>query len=257
MQYNTEYLDDNQRDKIYYPLIDIIKVISCICIVCIHTRPFEGTCFQDFYARICPTFVSIFFILSSLMFWNKIKWDTTDKSVLIKYIKRLFVLYILWSAIFSPIWVYELWKEVGMDIIWVLPLRILFYRGCSGSWFITSLIYGTIIVYFLNRYLNKHIVLGSICLVFLYFGYVYWGGSDFLHINWERGEWYPAPYYSAVRSIFWIECAFYVTQQLKGQQIRLPIAIIIAMLWGVSSYFKLLGGTIYSECIICHYCHLL
>ena len=207
---NINKLHKKSISKIYYPYIDIIKIISCLGIVCIHTKPFEGTCFNETFIKICPTFVSIFFLLSSILLWKKITWDNKDSKILQRYISRLLIMYCVWSIILSPFWVHALWENVQNDIWWVLPLKFIFYGGCPGSWFIISMIYGTLIVYFANKYINKHIVFIIILLIFLYYGYVYWGGYDYLNIYWKGTNWFPSPFYASTRSVFWIECSLYL-----------------------------------------------
>ena len=239
----TSLVDQVQLKK-YFPYIDILKIVSCLGIVCIHTKPFETTCFQETFVRICPAFVSIFFLLSSLLFWKKVSWDNNDKKILWKYISRLLIIYILWSLIFSPIWIYPLWKTYQTDIWWIVPLKFVFYGGCSGSWFIVSLIYGTLIVYIVNRFINKHIAFILFLFVFIYYGYVFWGGEDVFHLFWQGTAWFPSPYYSMARSVFWIECSLYLPNIIKIVKVNnlKVLLLILIVFWSVLAFYNCCGN---------------
>lgn len=49
--------------KKYYPYLDLLKFVCCIGIVGIHTWPlfYAVEPLKDWYEKLCPVFVSIFF----------------------------------------------------------------------------------------------------------------------------------------------------------------------------------------------------
>lgn len=77
--------------KKYYPYLDLLKFICCIGIVGIHTWPFYHAAkpLKDWFGGLCPAFVSIFFVVSSMLFWQKIEFNNNDWSKLGHFSKRV------------------------------------------------------------------------------------------------------------------------------------------------------------------------
>lgn len=192
----------------YYPYLDILKIISCIGVVAIHTRPFEFSVLNAAFTNVCPIFVAIFFICSSILLWEKITWDTNDKAILKKFVKRLFSLYFVWNIILSPYWIHSLIKEFPNDWFLHLPVELLLNGGAYGSWFILSLVYGFIICYILNKYLNRGSVAVFILVICCYYSLVHYAGmNDYLGIYWQS-DYITTPYFSPLRALMWVELAY-------------------------------------------------
>lgn len=228
-------MDGNRLDKGYFPYLDIIKILSCIGIVAIHTQPFCA--YEWLYVRfsyIYPVFVPSFFVVSSLLFWEKIEWSDADWRVLRHFTVRLFVLYLGWNIILSPSWLRVCVLQNPDTWMWMIPLRLFLFGGSLGSWFILSLIYGMWICYLLNRYLNKHVVFVLLFFVWLYYSLVHYNKmDDFLGIFFREGA--VDAYFSPIRSVFWIE-SFYLSSLLRLDRlnkrcfVRCVIALMVAYL---------------------------
>ncbi len=87
--------------KKYYPYLDLLKFVCCIGIVGIHTWPlfYAVEPLKDWYEKLCPVFVSIFFVVSSMLFWQKIEFNNNDWSKLGHFCKRLLILLACWSVL--------------------------------------------------------------------------------------------------------------------------------------------------------------
>ena len=87
--------------KKYYPYLDLLKFVCCIGIVGIHTWPlfYAVEPLKDWYEKLCPVFVSIFFVVSSMLFWQKIEFNNNDWSKLGHFCKRLLILFSLLVSI--------------------------------------------------------------------------------------------------------------------------------------------------------------
>ena len=133
--------------KKYYPYLDLLKFICCIGIVGIHTWPlfYAVEPLKDWYEKLCPVFVSIFFVVSSMLFWQKMDFNNNDLDKLGHFCKRLLILLGCWSIIVLPHWLPKFIRHNPNDwYLWIVP-KILTTGTEQGSWFIMALIYGTII----------------------------------------------------------------------------------------------------------------
>ena len=228
-------MEGNRSDKGYFPYLDIIKILSCIGVVAIHTQPFcASEWLQVRFFYIYPIFVPSFFVVSSLLLWEKIEWGDGGWRVLRHFTIRLFVLYLCWNIILSPSWMRVCILQNPDTWMWMIPLRLFFTGGSLGSWFILSLIYGTWICYLLNRYLNRHVVFVLLFFVWLYYSLVHYNKmDDFLGIFFRNDA--VDAYFSPIRSVFWIE-SFYLSSLLKLDRlskrcfVRCVVALIVAYL---------------------------
>lgn len=221
--------------KKYYPYLDLLKFICCIGIVGIHTWPFYYAAgpLRDWFGRLCPVFVSIFFVVSSMLFWQKMEFNNNDWGKLGHFCKRLLILLGCWSILLLPHWLPKFIKHNPDDwYLWLVP-QILTQGSAQGSWFIMALIYGTIICYLLNRYLNKHFVFALCAFIWLYFSLVKGQYiNDFLciYLQGSGDGFHLDSFYLPTRSIFWIEAAYYLLPKLKSENV--PTAALAAISGG-------------------------
>lgn len=143
--------------KEYYPYLDLLKFLSCIAIVSIHTK--IGAFFPDWLNKIIGEFnnsaVPIFFIVSSFLLWKRINFNSSDIGVMKHFVNRLFVLYVIWTIVLLPTWFVGFVVKHPDDWLFLLPMKFFLWGAPHGSWFIVSLIYGFLTVYLFNRYLGK------------------------------------------------------------------------------------------------------
>lgn len=236
--------------KKYFPYLDLLKFVCCIGIVGIHTWPFYHAAepLKEFYGKLCPTFVAIFFVVSSLLFWQKMEFNHGDWSKLGHFCKRLVILLGCWSVLLLPHWLPLFIRHNPGDwYLWLMP-KMFLTGTASGSWFIMALIYGTVICYVLNRYLNKHLVFALCAFVWFYFSMVKGGYiADFLHIylQGEGDSFHLDSFYLPTRSIFWIEAAYYLVPKI--QKAKIPQKALVAIV----------GGVILAEFFVTDYCFVL
>lgn len=222
----------SSRINEYFPYLDLLKFLCCIGIVCIHTEPFHyiPVC-EEYFIKLQPVFVSIFFIISSSLFWRKIQWKEGDALVLWHYIRRLLVLVLSWGIILSFHWVPKFIRHNPDDWMILFFPKVVLHGFAQGSWFILSLIYGILLCYLLNRYLNKHLVFFLVLSTNLYFSLVHYEGmNDFLNIYWgQKGDGFHfESYCSVVRAIIWVEYGFYLVPILtRIISVRKMIAVVI------------------------------
>lgn len=141
--------------------IDITKLIMAILVIGIHTEPFGFNKWLDNAFGICIRFsVPFFFVTSAYLFWKK---DKPLKSVL----KRIAILYVVWSIIYLPFDIAELSR---MSFLQILD-RFLWSGNNHALWYLCASIYGFIITYTLLKFLTPKSVL-IIAVVVLVIGTV-------------------------------------------------------------------------------------
>ena len=159
--------------------IDVFKMLCAILIVSIHIRPFlsfsktldffEG----DIVARIAVPFfyaASAFFFFEKILFSEQKILKCKENTLrLIKYLKRIVLLYTIWSGIYL-LWQIPYWNSIGWSGIRAVVDYIIafFIRGSVYHfWYFISLIYGMIFLYKLLQIveLKKAFYIG--CILYL------------------------------------------------------------------------------------------
>lgn len=247
--------------KTYYPHLDLLKFICCIGIVCQHTKPFEYIpILARWIERLQPSFVATFFVISSSLLWQKIHWDKGDWSVLRRYVMRLLILILVWGVLLLPHWLSKFIHHNPDDWYYLIWVKILLTGMPQGAWFCMSLIYGVLIVYVLNRYLNHQLVFGLFVLVWGYYSMVHYEAmTDYLHIYVPNAidRFHFESYFSAIRASIWVEAGYYlvprVRRALHGRQIAAYSMVCLIILTFSFRYhfiaFSLLSILVSSLCM--------
>lgn len=124
--------------------IDIVKLLMAFLVVGIHTEPFGFNVWLDrgfgIITRLCVPF---FFVASSYFFWLK------SKSAAV-YIKRILLLYLIWSIIYLP---FDFASLKSMSIQDVL-VKFLWTGNDHALWYLCGSVIGFIIVFCLLKILD-------------------------------------------------------------------------------------------------------
>ena len=163
-----------QQEPLNYPSIDLCKWIAALIIVSMHSAPFiQNNTVNYFFTCFCRIAVPFFFVFSSFIFFKK-------KGDICSFIKRLLILYFVWFLLESPLIYHS---------FFVVPNRsfeyksLIFLRGLlisstfPGSWFITALWQGMLIVWWLSKKLKWQwmILIGILCALASLPGTLYYG----------------------------------------------------------------------------------
>lgn len=217
----------------YYPRLDLLKFCCCIGIVCVHTNPFIAMPqLHEYFLHLQPIFVAMFFIISSSLFWQKQSGEEAPR--LWHFASRLLMLVILWGILLLPQWLPKFIRHNEDTWLFLLVPKILLNGFAQGSWFIMSLIYGMMICYLLNRYLNRHVVFALCTALWVYLSLVYYDGmTDFLNIYFEIPDdsFGFESYYSPERSLIWIEAGYYLVpmihRYISGRSVLICLLICL------------------------------
>ena len=113
-------------------------------IVAIHSNAFDGPWFCDWARPILSIAVPVFFILSSMFYFRKVRKTGNSKDVahiLGHFLKRLGIFYLFWFIVNLPKTIYyqHYFIEGGLADIFRLIKDILFTSTFNGSWFLSAL----------------------------------------------------------------------------------------------------------------------
>jgi len=140
--------------------IDITKIIMAVLVIAIHTEPFGFSFILDkgfgLFTRFCVPF---FFVTSSYFFFiNK-------NNNPFKYIKRLFILYFIWSIIYLPLDIPYLKTRSLVQIL----VRYFWSGNGHALWYLCGSIIGFIIVFALSKLMKPKTIL-IVSVLFLIVG---------------------------------------------------------------------------------------
>lgn len=159
---------------VLYQAVDIFKWIAALLVASMHSAPFiQNETANYYFTCFCRIAVPFFFLFSSFIFFKK-QGDITS------FVKRLLLLYLCWFILESPIIYYNYFVASGKPFIknLLIFLRGLFINSTfPGSWFITALWQGVLIVWWLSKKLAKKwlILLGLFCILAPLPGTLYYG----------------------------------------------------------------------------------
>lgn len=194
-----------------YPSIDIAKFILSIIVVVIHVNPF-GEKFGWLRFPVMRVAVPLFFLISSFLLFSKLQTveKEIDKQRAIRhFIQRNLQLYAAWFVILLPITckIRGYLQKGFFELLRTIIVQFLFSSTFSVSWYIMALIIGTILVYYLCKYISDKVVvfLGLAAYVLCCLATNYRGLINNAGIAGVIVGMYPADIYlSFPASIIWI-----------------------------------------------------
>ncbi len=154
--------------------LDIAKFICAILILIIHTNPFGSyskALSFGFRNVVCVIAVPFFFCTSGYLLSEKLSSLANageKKAYMVKYLKRLLVIYLAWSLVYFPFVIIK-WLRKGFSFALILEyVKDFFFEGSfSTIWFLPALLSAAAIYYFLRkRYSAKTVfAIGCGCYV--------------------------------------------------------------------------------------------
>lgn len=151
-----------------YNGIDIMKMIMAILVVFIHLCPFSDYNNElNFFSSITITRIAVpyFFIASGFFLRNKInsaKSDIEIKNIVKIYVKKLLLLYILWSIIYLP---YSIYIIIKYDKSILLYIQECVFEGSHVHlWYLPALMVAILlaIVIYKKIGMKKAMILASL-----------------------------------------------------------------------------------------------
>lgn len=144
-------------DRKQYGALDLAKFIAAILIIALHTAPFSSYSEVLSYGLrgiVTVLAVPFFFITSGFLFFTKYNSLSQEEkpNYFKSYIKRLVIMYLLWSAVYF-VFVVISWVQNGVTVMDVLQyIKRFFFEGSySTIWFLPALITAVAVVYLLRK----------------------------------------------------------------------------------------------------------
>lgn len=237
-----------------YAALDLAKYAGAMLVVAIHTFPFEdiSPAFNLYFiSTICRLAVPFFFVCSSFFLFGKERKAASvleKRRVLLSYLKRLGILYLIWTVIYLP---YTIWNysEAGFTFLSLLGwIRDFLLNGSYYHlWFLPALMLGVCLVWYWNE--KKGLVHAlKISLILYVIGYV---------INIFGPFWQTVPGVSIVYGFFTktlvtardgiFFAPIYVCLGLMASRLRKPSRNACAVGFGISFLCLILEVTLYAR----------
>lgn len=222
------------RNRKQHEAFDIVKIICCILIVCIHTKPLPNV-FQPVYRISVP----LFFMISSYLFFERI--SALESSEQNKYLRRFFKrslkLYFFWFIVLFPtsfIFFYSSWFNNGFlkGILRFVEQFLFSYTFAIPSWYIMATIIGVLIVYSMNRLKLKWVLpivgFGTYIICCITSNYETLFSQDGLFNNIIIGGGKLKPQNSFLVSLIWVYIGYYfVNHRIRVKLYMIPICLIL------------------------------
>ena len=143
--------------KTNYNSIDLFKFIMAIFVVAIHTEPFyycENELFKQFFSELTACAVPFFFMASGYLLARKLNspyCSEENQRVVISYLKKIIKMYLVWTAIYFPLAIYD-YHLNGYSVPYciLITIRKIIFRGQNYNswmlWYLLATIYASVVI---------------------------------------------------------------------------------------------------------------
>lgn len=143
--------------------VDLLKFLGSVMIFTMHFSAFRDYGQMSFVWEILTRWaVPFYFVTSAYFLFRKGKDGNITRGTLLKYIKRIAVLYLLWLVVNLPSVFYSRLYTPGVQNLktWWLFFRSAFLSSTfTGSWYLVSCMFSAFFVYLLSKKLRSRSVL--------------------------------------------------------------------------------------------------
>lgn len=181
---------NSQNEEIFYG-IDLFKLIFAILIVFMHTYCQDLGDIGYWNVEVLASVgVPFFFIVSGFFYTRGLYKSSDPMSYFKKYFKRMLKLYLIWTVISLPIFgkvIVIAHGEYSLGLKIVYLIRSVLFSGSIGVyWYILSLLYISIILYFVYTHKKFEGILYILSCIFFIIGVIYAMGNpdrnQFFHL---------------------------------------------------------------------------
>ena len=167
---NKNVSSENKKSRVVY--YDYLRIISSFAVIMIHVSADYYYALNinsvnwkiAFYFSGIPRFsVPIFFMISGDLFLKK---DITLKNLYFKYIKNIFIHYMIWSFIYSV-------NKINFSQININIIIMSILKGHYHLWYLKRIIGFYMIVPFLREIIKKDYLLNTFLLLSFLFNFIF------------------------------------------------------------------------------------
>ena len=153
-----------------YTSIDLFKLICSYLVITIHCTPFLifGEKVDLFLvSTVSRIAVPFFFACSGFLFFGNLDYHNdkiinckSNRKKLCKYVGRIFLLYIVWSAIYLTIQIPEWYNSGWLSLNAFIDYFISIFWSSSyfHLWYLIDIVYATVLIYFTMNLLKRKVV---------------------------------------------------------------------------------------------------
>ena len=205
-------------DKSRYDLVDVVKFVLSILIVALHCSalyqfgPEANTWLCDLPSRLGVPF---FFMASSYLLFSRNGGAPLTKEGLVRYIKRIGLLYLFWFCFNLPHTLYVLLVTNPFSLASLLAFfkDAIFSGTYLGSWYLGCSIWSVLVVYLLSKWLStgKILVISFLLYVVCIMTCVYsgWMSEDAYH---TLTTYFVAPRNSVFAGLFYFTMGKWIAE---------------------------------------------
>ncbi|MCD7771679.1 MAG: acyltransferase [Oscillospiraceae bacterium] len=144
-------LSSGQAKHKHFPAVDIMKFILSFMVIAIHIHPFgDINAYLNYgiYNYVARLAVPFFFVAGGYFCFRKTSLDNFDIKTPLSYSKRMLILYLIWTAIYLPISVYNITKSDDGILHSTLAYmrKFLFVGSYTHLWYLLGAAIATAIV---------------------------------------------------------------------------------------------------------------
>lgn len=143
------------KEREYIRGFDLLKFIMALVIISLHSelsKSFEEP-ISDWVLNFQNLAVPIFFVLSAILFFDKVNLSENPRLSLLQFEKRVFILYAIWSIIMIPITLrYHNYVQEGLFGFLLFVKDFFFDYTFLASWFLGALLVSVPIAFALRRH---------------------------------------------------------------------------------------------------------
>ena len=153
----------------HYDAIDVFRLLCSVLIMMVHINPFDycdfpspfsyANYFIQNYVRVIA--LPFFFVTSGFLLYRKTTLENIDYKYILRYIRKIFRLYVIWTIIYFPL---EVMISRNGTVLYPYHLNIIF-SGSFQMWYLNALMFAVAVTSFLlyKRIKPKTILMIAFC----------------------------------------------------------------------------------------------
>ena len=174
-----------ETNKKLYPGIDILKLVCAMLVLFMHTYCYDAGQIGMAIKAVTNIGVPFFFIASGFFYEKGLDRAEDKRAYFIRYFKRILWMYVIWTVLSLPAYIYDLLvtkPELGPVMLILYLVRAFFLTGSMGVyWYLLSILYISVVLYFVYGHPQLTVPLYVVSVLLFIVGVIYAGG--FLNDN--------------------------------------------------------------------------